>query len=114
MGWEDKREPDRDAPMSNRWWIFLIFLWTVALVLAAPLFLLPTVERRSSVASSPRADSLVTIIEKHPLLDWTERHNQYELEFVTSAGTKQVVKVGSSWQISSKPEGGVLISVPVN
>jgi len=106
---------DHYPPMSNRWWMFLTILWTVALILAAPIFLLPKVDRRFTLLNFPKAEiSSATIIEKHPFLDWTERHSQYELEIVTSAGTKKVVRVGSGWQISQKPDGEVLISVPMN
>lgn len=71
-------------PMSTRWWLFLIFLWTFALVGAAPLLLLPAVEIPTRIAENfPIPDvTSVSVIKKKPLLDWMDRHGRYSLEVV--------------------------------
>ena len=98
-------------PMSNRWWIFLTCLWTTILIAAAPVFLLPAIERPYSVVNlSQTSITSVTVLQKKPILDWTGRLSQYELQVITHGLTRRFTWPGTRWQITSKADGGVQIS----
>lgn len=76
--------------MSTRWWLFLVILWSVALVYAAPLFLLPARESRISVLLPGVGVDSVSFIETKPMLDWLGRHKRHALEVVRHGKTTKV------------------------
>ena len=110
---ETESEPQayRGAPMNNRWWIFLTCLWTVILIGAAPVLLLPSTERSYSVVNLPQTSvTSVTVLQKKPVLDWTGRLSRYELQVVTRGQTQRYSWPEASWQITSRADGVVQIA----
>jgi hypothetical protein len=97
--------------MSTRWWLFLVILWSVVLVKAAPLFLLPARETRNSVLLPAVGVDSVSIIETKPILDWLGRHKRYALEVVRHGKTTKVAWPNGSWGVRVIPDGVELTSL---
>ena len=113
----NETEDNRDArayptePMSNRWWIFLTGLWTIVLIGAAPVFLLPTTEHSTTVSNLPFPGvTSITVLLKRPLLDWTGRLRQFELQAMVHGQTRRFPWRGESWNLSQRADGVIQVS----
>jgi hypothetical protein len=92
-------------PMNTRWWIILFVLWTLTLVAATPLLLLPAVERPVSTTEFQMPDvTSVTVIQRRPILDWLDRHSRYTLEVMHRGTSKRYPWVSRDWRLTTAPD----------
>ncbi len=96
--------------MNNRWWIFLVGLWTVALVTVVPFLFSPMREGYQRVVNPCPGVTSITLYDRRPFLDWTGRLKRYELEVMVNGKASRFPWPGSNWTVSTGADGRIQVT----
>jgi hypothetical protein len=101
------KNTDLSAAGTIGWGALLWFLWTILLVVLAPVLF--HLERSWEYHTTHPS---VSVIEKRPWLDWTRKLTHFELKIVSEGKERRVPWPDATWWVTSNPDGTSTVSSP--